>query len=356
MTKAVLITDTHFGVRNDSKQFLDFFDKFYTNVFFPYLKENNIKTIFHLGDIVDRRKFISYVTLNEFKRIFIDRLNEFGITMHVIVGNHDIPFRNTNEVNAMDELFSRDNIHVYSEPSDIEYCGVDITMMPWIQGTNFNQCMDHMANTKSQILFGHLELNGFEMHRGSPVNHGGMDTKPFDKFDMVCSGHFHHKSSKGNIHYLGNPYELTWNDYNDQRGFHLFDPEERSLTFVQNPYRMFTKVWYDDVDTTLNDINDKYNFDDFKDTYIKVIVQNKKNPYWFDTFLDNLYKSNPADVSIVEDNKHMDTQSEEEIFNEAEDTLTSLYKFVDGMETDVDKEKLNQLFANLYTEAQSMEI
>ena len=87
---------------------------------------------------------------------------------------------------------------------------------------------------------------------------------------------------------------------------------------------MFTKVWYDDVDTTLDDIIGKHNFEDYKDTYIKVIVQNKKNPYWFDTFLDNLYKANPADVSIVEDNKHMDQQSEEEIFNEAEDTLTSL--------------------------------
>ena len=355
MSKAALITDTHFGVRNDSKQFLEFFDKFYSNIFFPYLKENNIDTIFHLGDIVDRRKFISYVTLNEFKRIFIEPLEKNNIKMHIIVGNHDIPYRNTNEVNAMDELFEKENIYVYSEPTDVQYNGVDITMMPWIQGTNYKQCMDHIENTKSQILFGHLELNGFEMHRGAHVNHGGMDTKIFDKFDLVCSGHFHHKSSKGNIHYLGNPYEMTWNDYNDQRGFHIFDSEKRSLTFERNPYRMFSKVWYDDTDTTLNDIIEKHDFEYYRDTYVKVIVQTKKNPYWFDTLLDNLYKVNPANLSIVEDNKHMDMQSDEEIFNEAEDTLTSLYKFVDNMETDVDKQSLNNLFSNLYTEAQSME-
>lgn len=356
MAKAALITDTHFGVRNDSKQFLEFFDKFYTNVFFPYLLDNNIDTIFHLGDIVDRRKFISYVTLNEFKRIFIEPLDQLGITMHIIVGNHDIPYRNTNEVNAMDQLFNKDNIHVYSEPTDVVYDGVDITMMPWIHATNYTTSLRHIESTKSQILFGHLELGGFEMHRGAPVNLGGMDTKPFDKFDMVCSGHFHHKSSKNNIHYLGNPYEMTWNDYNDQRGFHIFNSDERSLTFIQNPYRMFNKIWYDDADTTLEEIQSKYEFESYRDTYVKVIVQNKNNPYWFDMVMDNLYKVNPANVSIVEDHKHMDKQTDEEIFDEAEDTLTSLYNFVDGMETEVDKQKLNQLFANLYNEAQSMDI
>jgi DNA repair exonuclease SbcCD nuclease subunit len=353
--EAAIITDTHWGVRSDSKQFLEFFDKFYTNIFFPYLKENNIKTIFHLGDIVDRRKFINYVTLSEFKRIFVQPCVDLGIELHVIVGNHDIPFRNTNHINAMNELFEKENINIYSEPADIKFDGVDITMMPWIQNTNYKQCMDHIENTKSQILFGHLELSGFVMHLGMTA-HGGMDTKPFEKFDMVCSGHFHHKSSKGNIHYLGNPYEMTWSDYNDQRGFHIFNSEKRDLTFIQNPYRMFNKIWYDDVDTDLDTIVGNIDFESYKDTYVKVIVQNKKNPYWFDMILDGLYKVNPIDISIVEDNKHMDQQSDEEIFNEAEDTLASLYKFVDGMETPVDKKKLNQLFSNLYTEALTMEV
>ena len=118
---------------------------------------------------------------------------------------------------------------------------------------------------------------------------------------------------------------------------------------------MFNKIWYDDVDTDLDTIVGNIDFESYKNTYVKVIVQNKKNPYWFDMILDGLYKVNPIDISIVEDNKHMDQQSDEEIFNEAEDTLASLYKFVDGMETPVDKKKLNQLFSNLYTEALTME-
>ena len=72
--------------------------------------------------------------------------------------------------------------------------------------------------------------------------------------------------------------------------------------------------------------------------------------------LDNLYKVNPANVSIVDDNKHMDQETEEEIFNEAEDTLTTLNKFVDGMDTNIDRVKLQKLFAELYTEAQHLEV
>ena len=352
--KAALITDTHWGVRGDSKQFIDYFDRFYTDVFFPYILSNDVDTIFHLGDIVDRRKFINYVTLNEFKRIFINRLEENNIHMHVIVGNHDIPYRNTNEINAMDELFRSDNISTYSTAADVEFDGCQIALLPWIHNTNFSSSMKFVENTNSQILFGHLELAGFTMHKGME-SIDGMDPKPFNKFDMVCSGHFHHKSSAGNIHYLGFPYELTWNDYNDGRGFHIFDSQTRELEFIRNPYRMFHKVWYDDSETTLEKLLDKYDFSVYNDCYVKVIVQSKSNPYWFDIIMDNLYKENPANVSIVEDNKHMDLLGEEDIVNEVEDTLTTLHNYVQGMNTDVDKGQLNQLFSNLYIEAQSMD-
>ena len=354
---AAVITDTHFGARNDSKTFLRYFGKFYKEVFFPYLDEHNIKTIFHLGDIVDRRKFINYVTLREFKDIFVQPCIDRGIKVHAIVGNHDIPYRNTNEVNALNELFGDKHhlISVYSDPKNVTFDSCDIAMLPWINNSNYAESMQFIKNTKAQILFGHLEIKGFEMYRGMPNPHG-LEKALFDKFDTVCSGHFHHKSSRGDIHYLGNPYEMFWNDHNDQRGFHIFNSEERMLTFVQNPYRIFHKIWYDDTDMKLEEFLESFDFGSYTDTYVKVIVQNKSNPYWFDLFLDNLYKSNPAHLSIVDDHKNADLQTEEEIISEAEDTLTSLYKYVDVMDTKVDKSQLNQLFANLYTEAQNLEV
>ncbi len=353
--KAAIITDTHFGARNDSQIYIKYFEKFYNDIFFPYLTDNNITTVFHLGDIVDRRKYISYVTLREFKRIFVQPCIDNKINLVGIVGNHDIPYRNTNEVNAMNELFKETNITFHADPVDYTFDDCSIALLPWISNGNYGESMEFIKNTKSQVLFGHLELRGFDMYRGMPNPHG-LESALFDKFDLVCSGHFHTKSSKGNIHYLGNPYEMFWNDYNDQRGFHVFDSTKRELTFIQNPYRIFNKIWYDDIDVKLEDLLEKYNFDEYKDTYVKVIIQNKNNPYWFDIVMDNLYKADPAHISIVDDHKNLDQQTEEEIISEAEDTLTSLYKYVDQMDTRVDKAKLNQLFANLYTEAQNMEL
>lgn len=355
--RIALITDTHWGARNDSHIFLDSMEKFYNDIFFPKLAKENIDTIIHLGDIVDKRKQINFVTLNRFRSCFVDRCVDMNIKLHVIIGNHDIPYRNNNKINAMSELFGsyiNNGVSYYDSPEDVVFDGLTISIMPWINPTNYPDCVDFINNTNSRVLMGHLDLNGFEMYRGL-VNTEGMDCKLFKRFELVCSGHFHHKSKQDNIQYLGNPFQLTWNDYNDQRGFHIFDTETIELTFVPNPYIMFYKIFYDDSEkTNIADVVD-LDFSLYENTYVKVIVQNKTNPYWFDKMLDNLYKANPANVSIVDDNKNLSALSDDDITNDAEDTITIMKKYVDNIELNVDSNKLHQLLNSLYNEAQQLE-
>ena len=355
--KIALITDTHWGVRNDSQIFLNYFEKFYEKSFFNYIDENDIKSIIHLGDIVDRRKYINYVTLRAFKEIFVEQVKKRDIDIHVIVGNHDIPYRNTNEVNAMHELFQhggKEYVKTYTHPTVCTFDGLDIAFMPWISSGNHTECLKFLDNTKAQILFGHLELVGFEMSRGLAMEHG-YSPELFKKFDIVCSGHYHHKSSRDNINYLGAPYEMTWHDYDDPRGFHIFDTDTRELEFIRNPYKMFYKIWYDDEDKTLDQVLEA-DYSAYENTYVKVIVTSKTNPYWFDMFLDRLYKSDPANVSIVDDHKNLDQLDESEMINEAEDTLSIMSKYVDNIELEVPKNDLNKLLQSLYSEAQSLDI
>lgn len=351
--KIALVTDTHWGIRNDSQIFLDYFEKFYGNIFFPYIQENNIKTICHLGDIVDRRKYINYVTLRHLKKHFIDRCVNENIDLHVIVGNHDVPFKNTNEVNAMEELFDKVNIKYYSEVEDVMFDDTLITIMPWINSSNYSNAVAHMKQTPAQVLFGHLEVAGCLMNRGV-VNDHGMDVSEFGKFDVVCSGHFHTKSQRDNVHYLGCPYELTWADYQDPKGFHIFDTETREIEFIRNPYRMFHKVFYDDTDKTMEEVLEK-DFSGFTGTFVKVVTQNKDNPYWFDKFMDKIYQSNPFNIQVVDDHLNLNLEEDEDIINEAEDTLTILSKYIDGVETKVSKKRLDNLMRSLYNEAYNME-
>lgn len=353
--KIALISDTHAGARGDNPIFNEYFFKFWENVFFPYLKENNITQICHLGDVVDRRKFINFVILNSWRKRFFDVLKREDITMDVIVGNHDVTYKNTNEINAMHELFDHyDNINVLIEPRDVDYDGTSIAMVPWINVSNYEQSMEFLKNSKSQIVFGHFEIAGFEMDRGN-ICHTGLDMKSFDRFDMVLSGHFHHKSNNGNIHYLGNQYEMTWADYNDQRGFHVFDTDTRELTFVPNPYRMFHKLSYDDGQQDF-DYWKEYNYDELKDCYVKVVVVNKQNPYLFDKVIDDLYKAEVADIAIVEDLTDVALDVDEDIINQAEDTMTILNKYIDGLTLNVEPDKLKNIMRELYVESLNVEV
>jgi DNA repair exonuclease SbcCD nuclease subunit len=350
--KVALLGDTHFGARNDNSAFHDYFEKFYTEIFFPYLVENNIDTVVQFGDLFDRRKYVNFSTLARSRSYFFEPMKELNITGHFFVGNHDTFYKNTNEVNSPELLLNEyTNLFIYSDPCDIWLDNTKITLLPWVCSGNYEQCMHHIKETSSQILFGHLELAGFEMHRGAVNDHGQFDTKLLSKFDIVCSGHFHHKSSKGNIHYLGTPYEMSWSDYNDPRGFHIFDTETRELEFIKNPFMMFQKWFYDD--TTWADFNhiNGLPFSDVKGCMVKVVVKNKTNPYWFDMYVDKLEKAGAIDIQVVEDHLNLNLEDDEDIVDEAEDTLTILRKVVDGIDTNVPKKELDSFLTSLYSEA-----
>ena len=351
--KIVLVTDLHFGARNDSVKVAKHQKRFYDEVFFPYLKENNINTIIDLGDTFDRRKYISFTSLKSSREMFFDPLKENNITTHMIVGNHDTVYKNTNELNSVNLLLKEyDNIIEYEAVQDIEIDGCKILMLPWICPGNHQESMTAIKATKAQVVFSHLELKGFEFMRGHFM-HEGMDHKIFDKFDLVCSGHYHHKSTEGNINYLGTPYELTWQDYEDPKGFHVFDTETRELTRIVSPLKMFHKLWYDDTNMAFDDVANM-DFTQYKDCFVKVIISNKTNPYLFDSYIERLDKNDLANLQIVEDHLNLDLAEDEHIVDEAEDTLTILDKYVDGLEINSDKDKVKTLLRNLYDEALSI--
>ena len=196
---------------------------------------------------------------------------------------------------------------------------------------------------------GHFEITGYEMDKGHLCS-DGMDRSTFAKFDSVYSGHFHQPSSIGNISYLGAQYEMTWSDHDQKRGFSVFDTDSRSMEYIRNPYSLFHKIMYDDADMTIEDIA---NLDttQLKDTFIKVIVRNKTNPYIFDLFLDRLQAALPCDIKVVEDHMNLDVIDESELVDEAQDTLTILKQYVQNLEISTDKTKIEKVLQELHNEA-----
>ena len=352
--KIALLTDTHFGARNDNVNFNEYFYNFYEGVFFPYLQQNNIKHCIHLGDLMDRRKFVSYRILKDFRERFIQPFNYLKINLHILVGNHDIYFRNTNDINSLNELLGQrhDNIFIYSEAQEIDFDGFPILMMPWINPQNEIYSFGMMDETKADTMMSHLEVVGFEMH-GGHTSESGFDKSQFKKFDTIFSGHYHKKSDDGQIYYLGTPYQMTWSDYNCQKGFHIFDTETRQLTRIVNPQKIFEKIYYDDTQENY----DNHDVDQYKNKYVKLVVVNKNDLYKFDKFTDKLFKADCHEVKIIEDFTDLDANTvSDDIVENTQDTMTLLGKYIDDLDVNLDKTKLKGDISKLYHEAQDLEL
>ena len=339
-----LITDQHLDGRKGSMTFWNYFLKFYDDVFFPTLEKKGITEIIDLGDTFDNRKGIDFNVWNRIRACYFDRLRDMGITVHTILGNHCVYYKNTNAINSPDLLLGDyDNIRVYDETCTVTIEGTKICFVPWINRENEEDTMEHLKNTDAEIVMGHLELDGFEVTQGMKMEHG-MYPKVYKDFKQVFSGHFHHKSTRGNITYLGNPYQMFWNDYADTRGFHLYEPAKNKLRMVKNPYEIFKKVYYNDVDKTM-----KLDYSQFKDTFVKVIVEEKKDYYEFEKVIDSLYASGVYDIKIVESLVSEDEVDDVDL--EIKDTLTLLNEYIDEVEMSVDKSSLKKLMRSLYMES-----
>lgn len=335
-----MLGDTHLACKNGSVIFAKHQQKFFDNVLLPFVQQYNYP-IFQLGDLFDQRKFINFAGLETATSGFLDKLPKSTI-MNVLIGNHDIYYKESLKVNAPSLLLKHyTNINVITSPTTID--GIDV--IPWITDENRSNIQQFIENSTSKICCGHFEIAGFSMQRGIP-SHGGLDTKMFNKYKLVLSGHYHTRSTIGNITYVGTPYELTWSDYRDQKGFHVLDTETLELEFIENPYTLYNSFIYNDIESfNISDIDEDQVFE----KYIKIIVANKTDYFKFDQFVAKIQSYNPYDIKIIENfsSKPLGEINEE---IHLQDTLSVLDSYVDSMQlTDVNDIKI--YMRNLYTQA-----
>jgi metallophosphoesterase superfamily enzyme len=138
--KVAIITDTHYGVKNDSVSFAAYQNKFFNEVFLPHLIDNNITHVLHLGDLFDRRKYVNFITAKNVEENFVKPLMDAGITMHMVAGNHDTYFKNTNDVNSLKQLYGNTKydrfMSYWNDTVEIELDGCKIMLCPWVCDEN----------------------------------------------------------------------------------------------------------------------------------------------------------------------------------------------------------------------------
>ena len=344
--KVAIITDTHYGAKKGSKHLHDYFELFYKNVFFPALEEHGVEAVIHMGDAFDSRKSIDYQSLEWSKRVVFDHLKKYDV--HMIIGNHDTYYKSTNSVNSPGLLLQTyQNIKTYSEATEITVGGLKVMMLPWINPENQEQTLKQINKTKAKVAMGHLELQGFRVNRNLIMEEHGLEADIFKNFTKVFSGHYHTRSDNGRIFYLGNPYEMYWTDVNDTRGFHIFDTETLEHTPINNPYKLFYNIYYEDTPYQLFDATE------YESKIVKVIVRKKSKPKDFEKFIDKLYTVGIQDLKIVE---NFDIQENEDFeIDEEENTMSILNRYIDEAEFEFDKNVIKGIFQDLYRQACEVE-
>jgi predicted phosphodiesterase len=346
MTKIAIISDTHWSSKKSSRNLHDYFELFYKNIFFPTLEKEGIKTVIHMGDAFDNRKSIDFWGLDWTRRVVLNPLSDYDV--HMIIGNHDIFLRNSTSINSP-SLLLKDypNIKVYDSPINTTIEDLDVTLIPWICVDNHEKTLKVIQKSRARIALGHLELKGFMMNRNMRMEDHGMDSKIFDKFTKVYSGHYHTRSDDGKVFYLGNPYEMYWSDVNDVRGFHIFDTETLEHTPVNNPYKLFYNVYYEDTPYQLLDASE------YKDKIVKVIVKKKSKPKDFEKFIDKFYKAGVHELKIIENFEIKENEDFE--IDDDENTITILNRYIEESDFEFDKSIIKEIFQDLYKQSCEVE-
>jgi DNA repair exonuclease SbcCD nuclease subunit len=353
MSLVAVVTDIHIGVRNDSILFAEHQISFFENQLFPDIKAKKIKEIICCGDVFDRRQFSNHRILDMWLHRVFDWLQKEKITFHLILGNHDTALKDTLKVNAPNLFFSKyKNVIIYDAPQEVDVGKNRFLFIPWICKDNIVESLAAINTSKCHTVFGHFEFSNFEMSRGQ-IAHDGMDTSAFSKFNKVYSGHYHHKSDDGRIFYLGNPFEFTWGDYDDPRGYHIFDTVNLDMVFVRNTSSMFRKFYYDDTDSD-GTYHKSFNLSDLAGKYLRVFVEKKINLYEFDLFVASLYEAGLADFKIIEDLSEFEADSISDDAVVLEDSISLVESYVDSLEVKEDKDKIKKLMKSLYVESLSV--
>lgn len=351
--KIAILNDTHCGIRNASQIFLDNAADFYKNIFFPECEKRGITQILHLGDYYDHRKYVNFKALQHNRKHFLDVMRKRGMRMDIIPGNHDVYFKNTNELNSLKECLGHymNEVHLIMDPKVMDYGSMKIALLPWINQENYDQSMNFIKDCKADWCGSHLELQGFELMRGVKNPHG-MSASHFEKFELVMTGHFHCSSRQGNIWYLGSQMEFFWSDAHDTKYFHILDTETREVEKIENTYTLFHKIVYNDEKTDYN----SYDVKQLANKFVKIIVVNKSDSFAFDRFVDRIQQQPIYDLKVAENFSEFVGNKIADEGLEVDDTPKLMDEYIDAVETDLDKERIKVQMRELMTHAQAQEL
>ena len=293
MTKRIwMISDTHLGCRANSVLWLNLIEDYFFNFFIPLAKREHKKgdILYHLGDVFDNRQSLNLAAQDLGIRIF-EELTKIFPEVHIIVGNHDIMRKNSNDISSVDCLKYIPKVTVYKEPKVLTYGDTRCLLMPWRTGSEHER--ETLKKYKDiDYLFCHTEAQGSQTSPSRKhLQQGGNNRKIFKRFNKVYSGHIHYRQELGNVTLVGNPYPMTRSDRDNQKGVYILDLHNGNDVFIPNDLSpKFVRYYINDVyERRMGDLKKEFE-GNFVDILIPSNVLGKYNINKFLDYFDGIAK------------------------------------------------------------------
>lgn len=352
MGKVLFLGDLHLGVRNANIVFMNMMKKYFNNELFPYILKNDIDCVIQLGDILDKRKSVDFITSNFLQNTFFKFFDDNKIPFYSTVGNHDLYYRQSVSVDGPSQFVNSDYIKIIKEPEIVEISGKEFALVPWICDENKDSVSKWIKknSSKDRILCGHFELEGFPIQRGFMSDKGTIESSVLKKYHKVMSGHYHSPSSKGNVSYIGTPYQLTWSDYGDIKKIVVYDTEANIFEEIPTKIEMFHKIIYSD------NLNVKYS--DYEDTFVKVIISDVVDEVKLSSFLNSFEQSaHLHGLQVVNQLNNGIDEFEELSVTDVDEPIDIMVKVIEERIQDESlRDLVKSLSHSIYKEAQSMSV
>lgn len=271
-----LISDIHFGCRGNSERYITTMTSFFKDTLYNVIKSRNITDLRILGDLFDNRNALNVRTINAVIDVFsFFQKNLPSLNIKILMGNHDQYYHNRYDIISLNILRNFKNVEIVDKVTEDNIHGKSILMVPWVvaETSIYEDYMNYIrSGSKFDLLLGHFEINGFEVSPGITDLHG-IQLKQFSNFNRVFSGHYHLRNTMDQITYLGCPYQLSWSDYGNTKGIHIFDVDTNETTFIENTQSpSFKKVYMTDLASGNKDV-----IANISGSFVKLIIEKKYN-------------------------------------------------------------------------------
>jgi len=224
--KLALCTDIHFGAKGNDEVHLKDCSEF-IDYFINQTKINNCDAIVFLGDWWENRHALNVMTIN-YALQNISKLNNLNIPIYMIVGNHDLFFRNSRNMHSLELFRNFSNITIVDEPLSID----NLLLVPYLFKEEYASLAPIINEHK--YVFGHFEFRNFYLTGSSnTVSEHGFIHKLLNKPKYIFSGHYHKRQAADNIVYIGNPFGTNFGDVDDvARGMAILNTETEELELL----------------------------------------------------------------------------------------------------------------------------